>query len=214
MNFCTLWLGAPASQVVQKPFHRQDRLPEAAPEELDLLPESFSGDVTRKWRSIAGSDCLIAKVDGPGQVDLPRFFGKCWPPHLYIFLHIFAYFSYFLGSKIDLWKSWFLTNFDYIFCEISIFFSFFYFKPWEYTHKKEHQKLRISYIWTNSWKCFLHTKFSKIKFSLEIFSRTSKNILDFWPPSGHFQGLRKKYAPLDLGVLNRYCTSDWLKFQK
>ena len=43
-------------------------------------------------------DCSIAKVDGPAQVDLPRTFGKFWPPHLYTFLHIFVYFLYFLGS--------------------------------------------------------------------------------------------------------------------
>ena len=27
MNVCTLWLGAPASQMMQIPFHRQDDLP-------------------------------------------------------------------------------------------------------------------------------------------------------------------------------------------
>ena len=46
------------------------------------------------------SDRLIAKVDGHGYVDLPRIFRKFWPPHLYIFLHIFDIF-HFLGSKID-----------------------------------------------------------------------------------------------------------------
>ena len=36
------------------------------------------------------SDCLIAKVDGPGQVDLLRSFGKIWPP-IFIYFHIFLY---------------------------------------------------------------------------------------------------------------------------
>ena len=33
-------------------------------------------------------DCLIAKVDGPGEVDLPGIFGKCWPP-IFVNFHIF-----------------------------------------------------------------------------------------------------------------------------
>ena len=55
----------------------------------------------KKCKQIYATYSCIAKVDGFGKVDLPRIFGKFWPPHLYIFLHIFAYFSYFLGSKID-----------------------------------------------------------------------------------------------------------------
>ena len=47
-----------------------------------------------------GTDCLIAKVDGTGQVDLPRIFGKNWPRHLYIFLYIFAYVSSFFYLKL------------------------------------------------------------------------------------------------------------------
>ena len=40
-------------------------------------------------------DCLIAKVDGPGQVDLLEILRKVWLPHLYILLDIFTY-SFFM----------------------------------------------------------------------------------------------------------------------
>ena len=46
------------------------------------------------------ADCLIAKVDGPGKVDLPTVFGQCLPPHLYMFLYIFACLSSFLDLKL------------------------------------------------------------------------------------------------------------------
>ena len=43
---------------------------------------------------------MIAKVDGPGQVDLPRIFWKISPPRICNFLHIFVYFSYFFDLKL------------------------------------------------------------------------------------------------------------------
>ena len=45
-------------------------------------------------------DCLIAKVDGPGWVDLLRIFGNVGPPILHIVTH-FCIFLIFLVSKID-----------------------------------------------------------------------------------------------------------------
>ena len=42
-----------------------------------------------------GTDCLIAKVDGPGQVDLPRILENFGPPifiYVYICLHMFYHF--------------------------------------------------------------------------------------------------------------------------
>ena len=36
------------------------------------------------------ADCLLAKVDGPGEIDLPQIFGNIRPP-VFIYLHIFEH---------------------------------------------------------------------------------------------------------------------------
>ena len=59
------------------------------------VKEGIGGMWTNPVGYVLASDYLIAKVEGPGWVDLPRIFGKFWPPHLYILLHIFVYFSTF-----------------------------------------------------------------------------------------------------------------------
>ncbi len=48
-----------------------------------------------------GADCLIAKVDGLGKVDLPYIFGKFAPPILIYFVNTFMYIFVFLGHIID-----------------------------------------------------------------------------------------------------------------
>ena len=50
--------------------------------------------------SFVKPDCVIAKVDGPGLVDLLRIFAKKYHSHLYIFLYILAYVGHIL-FKID-----------------------------------------------------------------------------------------------------------------
>ena len=47
--------------------------------------EVQKGLVVQHTDSNLQADCLIAKADGPGQVDLLIIFGKCWPPHVYIY---------------------------------------------------------------------------------------------------------------------------------
>ena len=46
--------------------------------------------------SFVKPDCVIAKVDGPGLVDLLRIFAKKYHSHLYIFLYILAYVGHIL----------------------------------------------------------------------------------------------------------------------
>ena len=43
-------------------------------------------------------DCMIAKVDGLGKVDLPCILGKLAPPHLYMFVHAFTHMFVFFGT--------------------------------------------------------------------------------------------------------------------
>ena len=61
MNFCTLWLGAPASQVVQKPFHRQyTKLHDYASMATMTCPWKSL------WRSISAFNILEKHPRGPG----------------------------------------------------------------------------------------------------------------------------------------------------
>ena len=61
-------------------------------------PKAFGNSRPPTWGS-PRPDWLIAKVDGPGHVDLLRIFVKISPPHLYMYiyiyiLHIFHFFIY------------------------------------------------------------------------------------------------------------------------
>ena len=56
------------------------------------MTEDRFNDLEPPTVPMPNTDCLIAKVDGPGQVNLPRILRKFWPPHLCIFLHIFHIF--------------------------------------------------------------------------------------------------------------------------